>query len=304
MALDFFAGCLGGCAGVIVGHPFDTVKVILQTQMPNAERKYAGTVDCVKSLMVREGLRGLYRGVSSPLAGVAGINAVVFGVYGNVQRAIGDSNSALSHILAGSVAGLVQSVLCGPMELVKSRLQVSSKHMGIFECLKRIYDVEGRRGLFRGLSMTVARDVPAFGIYFASYEAMTRSDDNTSVSVTKLLLAGGLAGMFSWIVFPVDVIKSRIQVDGLDGKPLYKNSWNCYLRSTATEGYRCLFRGFPIAILRAFPVNAACFTVVALTLRLFDQDKTHNEKNIVYNYGTDKNVFMPNYESSLMYATL
>lgn len=27
MALDFLAGCAGGVAGVLVGHPFDTVKV-------------------------------------------------------------------------------------------------------------------------------------------------------------------------------------------------------------------------------------------------------------------------------------
>ncbi|KTF86374.1 hypothetical protein cypCar_00027767 [Cyprinus carpio] len=26
MALDFVAGCMGGAAGVLVGHPFDTVK--------------------------------------------------------------------------------------------------------------------------------------------------------------------------------------------------------------------------------------------------------------------------------------
>ncbi|PNI97328.1 SLC25A29 isoform 6 [Pan troglodytes] len=26
MALDFLAGCAGGVAGVLVGHPFDTVK--------------------------------------------------------------------------------------------------------------------------------------------------------------------------------------------------------------------------------------------------------------------------------------
>jgi hypothetical protein len=27
MALDFFAGTVGGCAGIVVGHPFDLIKV-------------------------------------------------------------------------------------------------------------------------------------------------------------------------------------------------------------------------------------------------------------------------------------
>ena len=30
--IDFLAGCLGGAAGVLIGHPLDTVKVKLQTQ--------------------------------------------------------------------------------------------------------------------------------------------------------------------------------------------------------------------------------------------------------------------------------
>lgn len=32
MALDFLAGCAGGVAGVLVGHPFDTVKVSLSSR--------------------------------------------------------------------------------------------------------------------------------------------------------------------------------------------------------------------------------------------------------------------------------
>ncbi|CAB4034577.1 mitochondrial basic amino acids transporter-like, partial [Paramuricea clavata] len=50
MALDFFAGSIGGVAGVIVGHPFDTVKVRLQTQPSSS---YSGMIQCF-SKIVRE----------------------------------------------------------------------------------------------------------------------------------------------------------------------------------------------------------------------------------------------------------
>ncbi len=53
-------------------------------------------------------VKGLYRGMSSPLAGVAGINAITFGVYGNVLRQMNDPDSVKSVALAGSTAGLVQ----------------------------------------------------------------------------------------------------------------------------------------------------------------------------------------------------
>lgn len=65
---SFAAGGFGGVCAVIVGHPFDLVKVRLQT----AERGvYSGAIDVVRKSIARDGLRrGLYAGVSAPLVGV------------------------------------------------------------------------------------------------------------------------------------------------------------------------------------------------------------------------------------------
>jgi hypothetical protein len=62
------AGGFGGVCAVIVGHPFDLVKVRLQT----AERGvYSSALDVVRKSIARDGLRrGLYAGVSAPLVGV------------------------------------------------------------------------------------------------------------------------------------------------------------------------------------------------------------------------------------------
>lgn len=65
--------------------------------------------------------------MSSPIASVAVINALIFGVYGNVQRRLNDPDSLTSHAFAGSVAGFVQSFVSSPMELVKTRLQIQEQ---------------------------------------------------------------------------------------------------------------------------------------------------------------------------------
>ena len=87
-----------GAAGVLAGYPLDTVKVRIQTSPPGT---YTGTfsclADCVRCVEIKrhtsffqrsvcrqEGVRGLYRGMTSPLLGVAGINAVTFGVNAQV----------------------------------------------------------------------------------------------------------------------------------------------------------------------------------------------------------------------------
>lgn len=62
------AGGFGGICAVVVGHPFDLVKVRLQT----AERGvYSSAIDVVRKSIARDGMRrGLYAGVSAPLVGV------------------------------------------------------------------------------------------------------------------------------------------------------------------------------------------------------------------------------------------
>lgn len=92
---------------MLVGHPFDTIKVHLQTQNPK-NPLYRGTFHCFQSIIAKDSFRGLYKGISSPMGGVALVNAIIFGVYGNIQRRSSDPDSIKSHFLAGSAAGLAQ----------------------------------------------------------------------------------------------------------------------------------------------------------------------------------------------------
>jgi solute carrier family 25 carnitine/acylcarnitine transporter 20/29 len=62
------AGGFGGVCAVVVGHPFDLVKVRLQTAEKGV---YRGAFDVVAKSVAKDGLaRGLYAGVSAPLVGV------------------------------------------------------------------------------------------------------------------------------------------------------------------------------------------------------------------------------------------
>ncbi|XP_034944372.1 mitochondrial basic amino acids transporter-like [Chelonus insularis] len=283
MVLDFVAGCLGGCAGLIVGYPLDTIKVHLQTQN-SKNPQYRGTWHCFQSILAKESIAGFYKGISSPLAGVAVINAIVFGVYGQTQKhLIQNSDDLSSHFLAGAAAGLAQSPVTSPLELAKTRLQLqalqysnfSSKntsysrlkhthYSGPLQCLRKIYCIKGISGVFSGLTVTALREVPSCGLYFFTYEALIRAGDKSST--LHMLIAGGLAGTVSWVLtYPVDVIKSRLQADH---QGQYTGAWDCYRQSIRQEGYRCLFKGLNSTIIRAFPTNAITFTVVQWTYRL------------------------------------
>jgi solute carrier family 25 carnitine/acylcarnitine transporter 20/29 len=66
-ARAFAAGGVGGICAVLTGHPFDLVKVNLQTAEKGA---YNGAMDVVRRIIARSGPMGLYAGVTAPLYGV------------------------------------------------------------------------------------------------------------------------------------------------------------------------------------------------------------------------------------------
>ncbi|KAL0165316.1 hypothetical protein M9458_041069, partial [Cirrhinus mrigala] len=224
---------------------------------------------------------GLYKGIGSPMMGLTFINAIVFGVQGNTMRRLGE-DTPMNQFLAGAAAGAIQCVICCPMELAKTRMQMqgtgekksSSRkvYKNSLDCLARIYQREGLRGVNRGMVTTLIRETPGFGVYFLAYDLLTRSlgcEPEDPYMIPKLLFAGGMSGIASWLsTYPVDVIKSRLQADGVGGTYQYSSIMDCTRKSIQREGWRVFTRGLTSTLLRAFPVNAATFATVTLFLLL------------------------------------
>lgn len=132
---DLTAGTMAGIAQLLVGHPFDTVKVKLQSQQMegtcNNTAKYSGAWDAVKKIMASEGPKGLYRGLSAPLAAVALFNAVLFTARGQMEAILSHNKehpslSVRQQMVAGVGAGVAVSFVACPTELIKCRLQAQS----------------------------------------------------------------------------------------------------------------------------------------------------------------------------------
>ncbi|KAJ2777039.1 hypothetical protein H4R18_005355 [Coemansia javaensis] len=281
---DFAAGTMGGWAQVVVGHPFDTIKVRMQTQP--TPPIYSGGMDCLRATVRNEGAGALYKGVTSPLAGIGFCNAVVFAANGFFLRLLqGDSREPLGigqKTLAGGLAGGVMSFLNCPVELLKVRLQTQTSmapvaghkpYTGVFNCGVRTFQERGLAGLYRGLGITILRDIPSFLAYFGAYEALKSafvyrrlgSTDGSKSNGLEQFLAGGFAGISAWLgAYPQDVIKSRVQMNYK-----YRSTAEATraLLQEASGNWRVLFRGFGPTIVRAFPANAATFVAYEWTIK-------------------------------------
>ncbi|XP_077220043.1 mitochondrial substrate carrier family protein [Tasmannia lanceolata] len=291
---EFIAGGFGGMAGVISGHPLDTLRIHLQ-QPSNKISAF----NLLRGMVASEGLSSLYRGMSTPLASVTFQNAMVFQVYAVLSRAcdsknISDPPSYRSVALGGVGTGALQSIILSPVELVKIRLQLQHHRTnpeGPVSLAKTIIRKEGIRGMYRGLLTTVLRDAPSHGVYFWTYE-YTREwlhpgcRKSGQESLRTMLVAGGLAGVASWVCcYPLDVVKSRLQAQSqskLDQTPpKYRGIIDCFRKSVQEEGYAVLWRGLGTAVARAFVVNGAIFSAYEIALRCLPNNN-HNE-------GTEEN---------------
>jgi len=113
VAKDLTAGTFAGVAQLLVGHPFDTIKVKLQSQpapLPGQQPRYSGAVDAVKQTLAAEGPKGLYKGMGAPLATVAVFNAVLFTARGQMEALLRDSPGAHLTVNQQMIAGML--ILC------------------------------------------------------------------------------------------------------------------------------------------------------------------------------------------------
>ena len=202
---------LGVCS-VLVGHPFDLVKVRMQTDYndkDNSKDKPAtkvkrGTFGTLKDILKKEGLPGLYRGVSAPMIAVAPIWAVSFWGFDTgdklVRAAFGLSSSARLNILqlciAGGFSALPTALVMVPCERIKCILQTQSdKYKGLSDCASQLYQQKGLAGLYKGTALTLMRDIPGNMVYFGVYEL---AKQRMGPGPAGALVAGALAGISFW----------------------------------------------------------------------------------------------------------
>lgn len=123
-------------------------------------------------------------------------------------------------------AGLVNSFVLSPIELVKCRMQIQTEkslanayYRSSLHCFGRILREEGvRQGLMKGLVATISREVPCYAGQFGGYYLTKRTwaehvqhCDVTEVNTLGCFIAGGVGGFTCWFVsYPQDIIKTKL----------------------------------------------------------------------------------------------
>ena len=136
-------------------------------------------------------------------------------------------------------------------------------YKGELQAVQDVLKRHGIRGLYLGFNCTLIRELLAMGLFFTSFVSIKRlmSHDREGgwLEKTKIMLAGGTAGLISWIVtYPIDFVKTKLQSQDLDHKK-YRGMLNCFQRVYKKYGLIVFTRGLTTVCLRSIPVNAVAF---------------------------------------------
>jgi solute carrier family 25 protein 39/40 len=211
-------------------------------------KTFTSTLDGLRKIARNEGVLALWRGLSPTLMMGIPANIIYFAGYDWLRS---DARSPVKKLLpdayvafvAGSVARVAAASAISPIEMFRTRLQATpgtgaGHFKATLEGLHHMTKTQGYSSLWRGLTLTMWRDVPFSGLYWWGYEEVKKrliearleahghllptgssstghqhSDHLHRPTFFDSFLAGATSGsVAAFVTTPFDVGKTRQQV--------------------------------------------------------------------------------------------
>lgn len=302
--VHLFAGGCGGTVGAILTCPLEVVKTRLQSSSITfyvsevqlstvngasvARMSPPGPLHCLKLILEKEGPRSLFRGLGPNLVGVAPSRAIYFAAYSTAKEKLNGvlaPDSTQVHMVSAGLAGFTAITATNPIWLIKTRLQLDARNRGerrmnAFECIRRVYQADGFRGFYRGMSASYA-GISETVIHFVIYESIKQrilkakapaaedDEDNSrdaSDFAGMMLAAATSKTCATTIAYPHEVIRTRLREEGTK----YRSFFQTLTTVPREEGYRALYRGLFTHLVRQIPNTAIMMCTYELVVYLLN----------------------------------
>ncbi|KAF7356761.1 hypothetical protein MVEN_01011100 [Mycena venus] len=266
--VNMLAGALAGISEHAVMYPVDSIKTRMQVFSASPVAIYSGVGNAFSRISSTEGMRALWRGVSSVVLGAGPAHAVHFGTLEAVKELAGGNRGGpqwLATSLAGASATIAADALMNPFDVIKQRMQVhKSEFRSVFTCARVVFKNEGLAAFYVSYPTTLAISIPFNAIQYTVYEQVKRVMNPThEYSPSTHITAGAVAGAFAAAVTtPLDVAKTILQTRGTSHDPEIRNvrgMMDALRIIGAKDGLKGYSRGLTPRVLTIMPSTALCW---------------------------------------------
>ncbi|KAG5518140.1 hypothetical protein PMAC_003326 [Pneumocystis sp. 'macacae'] len=269
---SFLANILAGAFAGIMEHtlmyPIDAIKTRLQI----ISSPYVIHTSIIRSLhwmVSSEGIKSLWRGISSVVAGAGPAHALYFGTYEFVKYQFrvyySQQDGVLSTVTAGACATIASDALMNPFDVIKQRMQIRGfEYASAVACARLIFKREGLWAFYISYPTTLTMTIPFAAIQFLVYESSLNilNPQNTYNPISHII-SGGIAGaVAAATTTPLDVVKTLLQTRGTSSDDKIRNckglkgAIGIIYEKYGLEGF---IRGIKPRVVTAIPSTAICW---------------------------------------------
>ncbi|KAI8880369.1 mitochondrial carrier [Backusella circina FSU 941] len=186
--------------------------------------------------------------------------------------------------LAGAIAGVSEILVMYPLDVVKTRAQISTgASTGIVGTITNMIKTEGAGSLYRGILPPILVEAPKRATKFAANEQYTVLYKKVlgfeKVTQGLSILTGVSAGITeAFLIVPFELVKVRMQDKANLGK--YNGTADTFKKIIAAEGSKALFNGLEATMWRHAVWNGAYFGLIFKVKELMPKAKDASEQRI------------------------
>ncbi|XP_033100402.1 mitochondrial thiamine pyrophosphate carrier-like [Anneissia japonica] len=288
------AGAVSGIVTRAVAQPLDVLKIRFQLQVEPLKlgpgSKYTGLRQAVCRIYQEEGVTAFWKGhvAAQSLSVVFGITQFVSfefltkSVFSRLPENLTQPvYKPVYHFFCGGIAGCVSTCVSQPVDVLRTRLVSQGEpkvYKGIRHAVGMMYKEGGIQTFYKGLTPTIIQLFPYTGLQFGFY-SFFKTAWNSAISKNNEIgsiasgLCGSAAGFCSKItVYPLDLIKKRLQVQGFEEARKSFGSvqkcsslLDCICSIARHEGLGAFYKGLSPSLLKAVVTAGLTFSVYEQT---------------------------------------
>lgn len=293
--IKFLIGGVAGMTATLFVHPMDIVKNRMQMSGEGgAAREHKTSFHALANIFRKEGLSGIYAGLSAGLFRQATYTTARLGIYQALferfRQADGRPPPFFTNLLLGVASGGLGSFIGTPAEVALIRMTLDGRlppaerrnYAHVFDALARIVREEGVTRLWRGAIPTATRAMIVNAAQMPTYSQAKQALISAGIMQQGFPLhavASLIAAFVTTAVsLPVDIVKTRYQnMKIVQGKPEYNGIFDVFQRILRQEGVLSFWKGFTPYFSRLGPHTILTFIFIEQLNIQYQQRVLKNE---------------------------